>query len=412
MKLIVIIAVLGLLGWLAWDKFSSHFRERFSMDQQEEVQKETVEATVSEPPPRPAIGPSSSPPLQVHSSAAPSGAQSISPILSLPEPPPEAWVVVERDMKYPVQPELIDFLKIVSAPLDRGSGGQSSVYYDAPRSRIFVSVPESKAAHVNLVLDSSDQPPRQVTVEVCVVLANLGSGEEFGVTWLGGWSPGRAELAFGSVAIGHGSTVISSGPFEVALTSAVSAGAVTVVSRPSVGSTLGTKASISSGREVGLVSNDSLNGNVVSKVEFKDVSLSIEVTVFPSGPDYQVSVIQRNDELAGTSVVDGRRIPEIATQLLETSLMLKPSLWASAGSVLVERDETSKDGWKWLPPSQKASSNDRQEIGVFVRVLDGLLARPVQPSLRAEPVSGPSFRAEPVKRGLFRRGNLYVPPSK
>lgn len=311
--------------------------------------------------------------------------------------------MVERVMKYPVQPELLDFLRTVSRPSDRDTGGDlTGVYYDAARSRLFVHVPESRLAHVTALVEAADSPPRSVTVEAVLVLASLSSGQDFGVSWLAGWSPGRAELGTGTVAIGSGNLLISAGAFEIALTSAVSAGSATVISRPSVGSELGQKSSISSGREVGVVSTDSLNGNVVSSVDFKNVALSIEATVFQSGDNYRVSVIQKNDELDGSAVIDGRSVPEISTQSLETVLVLSPSMWSSAGSVVVERDSRSSSGFRLLPKSRKVSGSSRQEIGVFIRVLDGLRAAPVQrPSIIARPVEIP--RAVPVKRRLFQK---------
>lgn len=420
MKLWILLILIGLCGWLAWDKMYSHVSERFHWNEAEkdEGDKESAKSpgfqaqrsrermfSGGEPEVRPLVGAEG----VVSRVAPPEGAESPA-VASPPLPDPVKWVVIDRPTRYAVTPELVEFLRIASRGDDTmgvsGASDRSGVYHDAARSRLFVSLPESRVAQVSAILDAADSPPRQVTVEVVVCLARLTSGQEFGMEWLGRWSPGAADLATGQVAIGAGSVQIQAGAFELALSSAVSAGTATVVSRPSVGAELGAKALISSGREVGVASTDSLNGNAVTSIDFKKVALSIEATVFASGDGFRVQVVQKNDELAGSSTIDGREVPEIATQSLESSLLLIPGAWASGGSVVVSRDTEAKGGFRWLPSSRRTSRTDREEIGVFVRVVEGLeLSRPPDEFapgpveiLRAEPV--PSVTVRPLKRSL------------
>lgn len=419
MKLWIVLILIGLCGWLAWDKMYSHVSERFHWDVEEKAESKEpsrspgLQAQRSrermfsggEPEVRPVVGAEG----VVSRVTVPQYAAGASSPPSPAEPDPVKWVVIDRATRYAVTPELVEFLRLASRGDDSpGAGGlsdRSGVYHDAARSRLFVSLPENRVAQVTAILDAADSPPRQVTVEVVVCLARLTSGQEFGMEWLARWSLGSGDMSSGQVAIGAGSVQIQAGAFELALTSAVSAGHATVVSRPSVGAELGAKALISSGREVGVASTDSLNGNAVTSIDFKKVALSIEATVFSSGDGFRVLVVQKNDELAGSSTIDGREVPEIATQSLESSLLLIPGCWASGGSVVVSRDSRASGGFRWLPSTRRTSRTDREEIGVFVRVVEGLeLSRPPDEFapgpevLRAEPV--PTVTVRPRKRGL------------
>lgn len=407
------IAVLALLGWLAWDKLATHLDKRFSPDRNKEEEKqETSPASSATTPTVPTLQP-----LQRDPDPAVKTLEAglVSTVVTAPEPEPERWTVIRREMQFPVRPELLELVRALSRRDGQGVGSAdlTGLYYDPARSLLIVKVPESRAVEVAGVLEASDIPPRQVTVEVALLLAQLGHGEEFGIEWLGSWSPGRADLGTGSVSIGGGSLSIEAGAFELALTSAVSSGRASVVARPSVGAEIGSKALIESGREVGVETTDSLNGNVVASIDFKKVSLSIETTVFLSGDMFQLVVKQRNDQLLNSASRDGSKIPEVSTQTLETSLMLRPGDWAAAGSVVVSRGQSAKGGFKLLPSSRSTRSTQREELGILVRIVDGLpRSVPVTAPFAVHPLPSATVLPVLVEKPVNPEANGVIPPRR
>jgi len=107
-----------------------------------------------------------------------------------------------------------------------------------------------------------------------------------------------------------------------------STGNFRVISRPMVFTSNNKKAIIASGTEIPVpVSTLSTNQNVVggiaqqSNIQFKKVALQLEVVpLINSEKEVSLDILQKIDSLAGSTIVDGNAIPNIATRYIRTNV--------------------------------------------------------------------------------------------
>lgn len=433
MKGWILLLLIGLVLWLGWGKLSELWtpEKRFAASGQKPEGPASVDG----------LNPRAVPDRAV---IAPPSVEQVTPHAPVDAEPREMLPVPLKLVSYVVGNALdesqVTFLRSISR--DRRSGDLQSaepgISYDPARGVLLAMVEETRVEDWLSAVRAMDVRPRQVTVEAVLVVASLSSTADFGIRWLAGWSEdGGALLREGTVSLGGGSLAVKAGPFELALRRAIGSGAAEVLSRPAVGVILGREAKIESGRQVPVRSVDNLQGNAVSKVEFRDVSLSLGVTVQSTGAGYLVAVDQRNDDVVGEVAVGDGVAPEIATQGVQTVVELPPGHWVAAGSVVVDRSSASRSGLLRDFPGQKAGVDTRAEIGLFVRVLDGLelVGPPEMPPLPSVPddvgassprreVSEfavespplPSVEVAPVKRrpfgGLFEKVNSRAGQAK
>src|SRR6185312_6428022 len=107
-----------------------------------------------------------------------------------------------------------------------------------------------------------------------------------------------------------------------------STGRFRVISRPMVFTSNNKKAIIANGQEipvpVNTLSNATTVGNVASvqsSIEFKKVALQLEVVpLINSEKEVSLDILQKIDSVAGSTVVDGNSIPNIATRYIRTNV--------------------------------------------------------------------------------------------
>ena len=102
-----------------------------------------------------------------------------------------------------------------------------------------------------------------------------------------------------------------------------------VVSRPSVFTSNLKKAIIASGQEIAVPTNIQSSVNSVtqgnaglvtnSQVQYKNVTLKLEVVpLINSEREVDLDIVQKNDEVNGSTIIDGNAIPTIATRYVKT----------------------------------------------------------------------------------------------
>lgn len=430
MKGWMLLVLIGLVAWLGWGKLTTLWDRSPKADFEPEVAA-ADSSELRAVPARAILGPPEL--MERMRPPSPGEVDAVSSDPLVAAPPPVPLELVSYRVQNSLDEQQVAFLRSISQDRRVGQSvqsGESSISYDPARGVLLGLVEEPRVGEWLSAVRSMDVRPRQVTVEAVLVVASLSATADFGIRWLAGWlEDGGALLREGSVSLGGGSLAVKAGPFELALRRAIGSGTAEVLSRPAVGVILGREAKIESGRQVPVRQVDNLQGNAVSKVEFRDVSLSLGVTVEATAAGYLVSVDQRNDDVVGEVAVGDGTAPEIATQGVQTVVELPPGHWVAAGSVVVDRSSASRSGFFRDLPGQRSGVDSRAEIGLFVRVLDGLelVGPPDLPPLpsvpdkagaespRREPVEVPeavgpespplpSVRVAPAKRaGLFKR---------
>src|SRR4029077_13293062 len=117
-----------------------------------------------------------------------------------------------------------------------------------------------------------------------------------------------------------------------------STGRFRVISRPMVFTSNNKKAIIASGTEIPVPVNTLTNATttttgvaaVASNIEFKKVALQLEVVpLINSDKEVSLDILQKIDSLAGSTIIDGNSIPNIATRYIRTNVS------AANGSTIV-----------------------------------------------------------------------------
>ena len=133
--------------------------------------------------------------------------------------------------------------------------------------------------------------------------------------------------------MGSGTNVyIAAGNYLSAIVHALdSTGRFKVISRPMVFTSNNKKAIIASGTEIPVPSNTIssptgsgiLTGGISQSttIEFKKVALQLEVVpLINSEKEVSLDILQKVDSLAGTTMIDGNAIPNIATRYIRTTV--------------------------------------------------------------------------------------------
>jgi type II secretory pathway component GspD/PulD (secretin) len=142
--------------------------------------------------------------------------------------------------------------------------------------------------------------------------------------------------------VGSGTNVyLAAGNYLAAIVHAMeSTGRFRVINRPVVFTSNNKKAIIASGTEIpvpvntltNVVNQTSVNGTaaVASNIEFKRVALQLEVVpLINSEREVSLDILQKLDSLAGSTIVNGNSIPNIATRYVRTNVS------APSGSTIV-----------------------------------------------------------------------------
>jgi type II secretory pathway component GspD/PulD (secretin) len=157
------------------------------------------------------------------------------------------------------------------------------------------------------------------------------------------------------------------------------------VSRPSVFTRNNKKAIIASGQEIAVPTNiqssltpvNSTSGIVSnSSIEFKTVTLQLEVVpLINSDREVALDILQKEDEVSGSTQIDNNTIPNIATRYVKTSVTVPNQATLVLGGLIKQSNNHTHSGVPWLSNipvlgylfSNTTKEKIRQELVILIR---------------------------------------------
>lgn len=135
-----------------------------------------------------------------------------------------------------------------------------------------------------------------------------------------------------------------------------STGRFRVISRPMVFTSNNKKAIIASGTEIpvpvstlsSVVANTGVTGSNIgqqSNIQFKKVALQLEVVpLINSEKEVSLDILQKIDSLAGTTIIDGNSIPNIATRYIRTNVSAANGSTIVLGGLITDSKQKNFNG--------------------------------------------------------------------
>ena len=132
-----------------------------------------------------------------------------------------------------------------------------------------------------------------------------------------------------------------------------------VISRPMVFTSNNKKAIIASGTEIpvpvssltNVVNTTTVTGTaaVASNIEFKKVALQLEVVpLINSEKEVSLDILQKLDSLAGSTIVNGNSIPNIATRYIRTNVAAANGSTIVLGGLITDSKQKNTTGIPYL----------------------------------------------------------------
>ena len=268
--------------------------------------------------------------------------------------------------------------------------GNTKLIADARANTIIVLGNREVVVKVEKILDEMDVRAPQVALNTVIGELTLNNDEEFGVDYFAKYKnrvvgisrntdvtiPGAATPS-GSVApgpgildpaglinfssilqnVGNGTNVyIAAGNYLSAIVHALdSTDRFRVISRPTVFTSNNKKAIIASGTEIPVptntISSPTTGGILTSgiaqqtNIEFKKVALQLEVVpLINSEKEVSLDILQKVDNVAGTTVIDGNDIPNIATRYIRTTVSAPNGATIVLGGLIMDQKEDKRSG--------------------------------------------------------------------
>jgi general secretion pathway protein D len=271
--------------------------------------------------------------------------------------------------------------------------GNAKIIADQRANTIIVLGNREVVVKIQKILDEMDVKAPQVSLSTVIGELSLNNDEEFGVDYFLRYGRKAGEISRNTSAplpIGMSSpsgspasTTITSplGPFTpgdlgtftqlvtgaasgtniyVAAGSTLSAivhlletsGRFHVISRPHVFTSNNKKAIIANGTEIPVPVNTLTNATtttnvaaVASSIQYKKVALQLEVVpLINSEKEVSLDILQKLDSVAGSTMVDGNQIPNIATRYIRTNVSAPNCSTIILGGLITDNKETNKNG--------------------------------------------------------------------
>jgi type II secretory pathway component GspD/PulD (secretin) len=244
--------------------------------------------------------------------------------------------------------------------------GNAKIIADQRSNSIIVLGNQEVVVKVAKILDEMDVSSPQVALSTVIGELTLNNNEEFGIDWFarggekrvgttnftgippyaGGSTVNNGTSTGGSIffpginfsqlataAAGGTNVYLAAGNSLAAVVHALhSTGRFKTISRPTVFTSNNKKAIIASGTEIPVPVNTIQNavgsGGVInnglaqtSNIQFKKVALQLEVVpLINSEKEVTLDILQKLDSLAGSTIVSGNSIPNIATRYIKTTV--------------------------------------------------------------------------------------------
>jgi len=271
--------------------------------------------------------------------------------------------------------------------------GNAKIIADQRANTIIVLGNREVVVKIQKILDEMDVKAPQVSLSTVIGELSLNNDEEFGVDYFlrfgrkGGLisrnTSAPLPIGMSSPSGSPASTTITSplGPFTpgdlgtftqlvtgaasgtniyVAAGSTLSAivhlletsGRFHVISRPHVFTSNNKKAIIANGTEIPVPVNTLTNATtttnvaaVASSIQYKKVALQLEVVpLINSEKEVSLDILQKLDSVAGSTMVDGNQIPNIATRYIRTNVSAPNCSTIILGGLITDNKETNKNG--------------------------------------------------------------------
>jgi general secretion pathway protein D len=165
-----------------------------------------------------------------------------------------------------------------------------------------------------------------------------------------------------------------------------STGNFKVISRPMVFTSNNKKAIIASGTEIPVPVSSLTNaqvgsginnsGSFISNIQFKKVALQLEVVpLINSDKEVSLDILQKLDSLAGSTLVDGNAIPNIATRYIRTNVSAPNGSTIVLGGLITDQKRKDYSGipvldrlpWVGALFRNTSKVRDRTELIVLMR---------------------------------------------
>jgi general secretion pathway protein D len=267
--------------------------------------------------------------------------------------------------------------------------GNTKLIADSRANTIIVLGNREVVVKVEKILDEMDVKAPQVALSTVIGELTLNNDEEFGVDYFAKYknrvvgisrntsvtipgatpassvapAPGILDPAglinFSSILqnVGSGTNVyIAAGNYLSAIVHALdSTDRFRVISRPTVFTSNNKKAIIASGTEIPVptntISSPTTSGILTSgiaqqtNIEFKKVALQLEVVpLINSEKEVSLDILQKVDNVAGTTLIDGNQIPNIATRYIRTTVSAPNGATIVLGGLIMDQKEDKRSG--------------------------------------------------------------------
>jgi general secretion pathway protein D len=261
--------------------------------------------------------------------------------------------------------------------------GNAKIIADQRANTIIILGNREVVVKVTKLLDQMDVSAPQVALSTVIGSLTLRNDEEFGLDYFYrfanfGAVPGDAGIAAGSrntggapvnpgsltgfaqianaAATGGASVFLSTGAGLSAIVRALdSTGRFKTISRPTVFTSNNKKAIIASGTEIPVpVSTISTNngGGIIggglaqqSNIQFKKVALQLEVVpLINSEREVSLDILQKLDEVAGSTRIDNNDIPTISTRYIKTTVTAPNCSTLILGGLVTDRNTRAQAG--------------------------------------------------------------------
>lgn len=260
--------------------------------------------------------------------------------------------------------------------------GNAKIIADQRSNSIIVLGNREVVVKVEKILDEMDVRAPQVALSTVIGELTLNNTEEFGVDYflqfkknnlghdigLGGVNsnPPHAPILdpaslinftqLGAAATGGANVYLAAGNSLSAIVHLLdSTGRFRTISRPTVFTSNNKKAIIASGTEIPIPVNtisSSTGGGIIntglaqqSNIQFKKIALQLEVVpLINSDKEVSLDILQKVDNLAGTTRVDNNDIPNIATRYIRTTVSAPNGSTIVLGGLIMEEKRRDAAG--------------------------------------------------------------------
>ena len=292
--------------------------------------------------------------------------------------------------------------------------GKTRVVADPMANAILVMGRKDAVDKVNGLLDKLDRKPAQVYLSTVIGQLTLGDGFEFGIDYLSALNTkdgtnfsGSSFFSRQDVVSGNAATRavrdlrnnVITAPFgpaagmnlygsigdslELFVTALETTNRFRVLSRPSVFALNNKKATITSGQQIPVPSqqtvfanNGANQGNTTTTIEYRDVVLKLEVVpLINIDGEVQLTIAQVNDTVIGSQRVEPNDVPIIGTEQIITSVTVPDRNTIVLGGLISEQEKRDTQGAPLLSRipgfgklfKENKDSTSRSELIIFIQ---------------------------------------------